>query len=213
MLRTLLLVAAVAAAPLTHAAETPTPPPATAAPAAAAGSPADPVQSFHAALLASMKSGKTATCAARIDQLGGAIDKTFDLPFIAQKVLRRRWDGLTDAQRSDFVATFRDLVISTYAENFAEYGGETFTTPVADQGDGPFRSVKTQLKPTQGDAVTFEYQLHNGANGWRIVNIIADGVSDLATRIPQYDRAIQDKGFDGLLKQLRDQAAKNKVGC
>lgn len=211
MLRVLLLSAGIVLAPLAGAADAPTPAPAPAA--APAASPADQVQTFHSALLASMKGGKTMACNTRIDQLGAAIDRTFDLTFIAQKVLRRHWDEISDAQRASFVATFRELVISTYAQNFSEYGGEVFTVPVAADGSGPYRSVKALLKPTQGDAVTFEYQLHSGADGWRIVNIIADGVSDLATRIPQYDRAIQDKGFDGLLKQLKDQTAKNKTGC
>lgn len=216
MLRVLLLTAAVATAPLAGAADAPPAAPAvtpSAAVPAATASPGDPVQTFHAALLASMKGGKTMACPARIDGLGTAIDKTFDLPFIAQKVLRRHWDEISETQRASFVSTFRDLVISTYAQNFAEYGGETFTTPVVAEGGGPYRSVKAMLKPPSGDSVTFEYQLHNGGDGWRIVNIIADGVSDLATRIPQYDRAIQEKGFDGLLKQLKDQTAKNRAGC
>ncbi len=210
MLRALLLTAGIALAPLAGAAEPPAP---EAAASTAAATPADQVQTFHAALLSSMKGGKTMACPARLDLLGTAIDHTFDLSFIAQKVLRRHWDEISEAQRTAFVSTFRELVISTYAQNFAEYGGETFTAPTAVDGTGPYRSVKALLKPGQGDAVTFEYQLHSGPDGWRIVNIIADGVSDLATRIPQYDRAIQDKGFDGLLKQLKEQTAKNKAGC
>jgi len=184
--------------------------------ATVAAAPGDAVQAFHNALLASMKSGKTASCDSRTAQLATAIDQTFDLPFIAQHVLRRHWDGLSEAQRGEFIATFRDLVVSTYAQNFSSYGGEVFTAPVtqdAAAGGAQFSTVTTKLKPTDGDAVTFEYQLHNSGNGWRIVNIIADGVSDLALRTVQYDRAFQDQGFDGLLKQLRDQTAKNKVGC
>jgi phospholipid transport system substrate-binding protein len=213
MLRVLLLSAGMVLAPLAGAADAPASAAAPATNPAPAASPADQVQTFHSALLASMKGGKTMACSVRIDQLGSAIDRTFDLSFIAQKVLRRHWDEISEAQRANFVATFRDLVISTYAQNFSEYGGEVFTTPTTADGSGPYRSVKALLKPTQGDSVTFEYQLHSGADGWRIVNIIADGVSDLATRIPQYDRAIQDKGFDGLLKQLKDQTVKNKAGC
>jgi phospholipid transport system substrate-binding protein len=78
---------------------------------------------------------------------------------------------------------------------------------------GQYATVKSLLKPTDGDAVTFEYQLHNAGNGWRIVNIIADGVSDLATRMVQYDSVFQAKGFDGLIAQLKDQTAKSRAGC
>jgi phospholipid transport system substrate-binding protein len=196
-----------AAASTVTAASTPAAPAATAAPGAT-------VQTFHDALLVSMKTGKTATCAARTTALGAAIDTTFDLPFIAQRVLRRHWDALSDAQRKAFLTTFRELVISTYVQNFSEYSGEQFTPPTDLQGGtGTYRTIKTLLKPTDGDAVTFEYQLHDTPGGWRIVNIIADGVSDLALRTVQYDRVLNDHGFDSLLQQLREQTVKNQSGC
>lgn len=202
MSRILLLLLGLMAAPCTFAAD-----------AAAGTGPEAAVQAFHSALMVSMKNGKTASCASRTAQLGASIDSTFDLPFIAQHVLRKRWDGMTQAQRDEFVGVFRDLVIGTYATNFSSYGGETFSTPEPEAATGAFTAVKAQLKPSDSDAVTFEYQLHSTANGWRIVNIIADGVSDLATRTVQYDSVFQAKGIDGLIAQLRDQIAKTKVGC
>jgi phospholipid transport system substrate-binding protein len=196
MLRRLLLVLCLVAVPAAHAAE-----------------PADTVHMFHDALLANMKSPKTVACTDRISQLGAVIDKTFDLSFIAQHVLRKRWDGLSDEQRNQFITTFHDLVVSTYVLNFSSYGGETFTPGETTDSSGGFRTVKTELKPADGQPVTFQYVLRNTADGWRIVNIIADGVSDLALRSTQYERAFQDSGFDGLVTQLHDQTTKNKAGC
>ncbi len=182
-------------------------------PAAFAAEPTETVDAFHAGLLANMRAGNQVACADRMQKLGAAVDKDFDIPFLAQRVLRKRWDGLTDTQHSQFISVFRELVVITYVTNFSSYDGETFATVDTQDMNGGFKNVRALLKPTSGDTVHFDYVLHKNNDGWRIVNIIADGVSDLAVRSTQYEQKFQEKGYDGLIAALREQIVKAKEKC
>lgn len=179
---------------------------------AAAAAPADTVTAFHGVLLENMKNGPKLGCAGRIEKLAPAIDIDFDLPFLAQRVLRRQWKELSDEQRKHFTETFRELVIGTYGSQFAKFGGELFTTlGTQDLADGS-KLVHATLLTGDKETVNFDYVLRE-ANGWRIVNVVADGVSDIALRSTQYDRAYKAGGFDGLMKLLDTQIQGNKKDC
>lgn len=171
---------------------------------AAPPTPEQVVESFHFGLIASMKSG--GTCADRAKPLAGILAADFDFPGIARQVLRRHWEQLDDAQRQRFIDVLTRLVINTYAREFKAYGGETFETlSSADYGTGT-KQVRTRMKRLEGAPVAFDYLLRQTGGGWRIVNIVADGVSDLAVRSSQYDGIMKTEGLDALVDKLALQA-------
>lgn len=185
------------------------------APARATDSPADSVNAFHAVLLDNMRNGTKLACGGRVRQLNPAVDRHFDLDYLSQRALRRQWSTLTAEQRKQFGDLFRELVISAYASNFSGYDGETFTTlDTQDLPDGS-RLVHTKLGLSNGPPVSLDYVMRQkGADAdWRIVNVVADGVSDLALRATQYDKAFKSGGFDAIITLLQSQIASNKAHC
>ena len=197
MLRTLVITAALSLASIT----------------ADAATPADAVTGLHGVLIDNMKGGDKLGCTGRIAKLSPAVDADFDLPFLAQRVLRRQWKDLSAEQKKQFIDTFRELVIGTYASQFRKFGGESFTTlDTQDLADGT-KLVHARLLTGDRQTVTFDYVLHNADGGWRIINVVADGVSDLALRATQYDKAFKAGGFDGLMKLLNTQIKGNRGDC
>lgn len=179
----------------------------------AAGTPADAVTTFHDVLISNMKNGATLKCSGRSEKIGAAVDAGFDLPFLAQRVLRRQWKDLSEEQRSTFVATFRELVLATYASQFAQFGGEKFETLTTRELADGTRLVNAKLTPGHGAPVNFDYVMRESNGGWRIINVVADGVSDLALRSSQYDKIYKAGGFDGLITQIKLQTEANRKGC
>lgn len=179
----------------------------------AGATPADAVNTFHAALLDTMKHGASLGCGGRIQRLKPVIENTFDIPFLAQRVLRRQWAELSPAQRSQFTAVLDEIIVSTYASQFSSHDGETFSTQETQEVAGGNRLVHTRLERRGDVPVSFDYVLHESAGGWRMVNVLADGVSDLALRSSQYDRLYKEKGFDGLIAHMQQQISQNKAGC
>jgi len=181
--------------------------------AAAAPAPGAVVTGFHEVLIGNMKQGATLGCAGRSSKIAAAVDGSFDLPYLASKVLRRQWKTLTPEQQTRFTTTFRDLVLATYTSQFAKFGGEKFETLATKELADGSRQVNAKLTPGSGKPINFDYVLHEVNGEWRIVNVVADGVSDLAIRGSQYDKAFKAVGFDGLLQQIESQTAANRKGC
>ena len=181
--------------------------------ALASPAPGDVVSGFHEVLIGNMKQGATLGCSGRSSRIAAAVDGSFDLPYLASRVMRRQWKTLTPEQQTRFTTTFRDLVLATYTSQFAKFGGEKFETLATRELADGTRQVNAKLTPGSGNPVNFDYVLHDVGGQWRIVNVVADGVSDLAIRASQYDKAFKSVGFDGLLKQIESQTAANRTGC
>src|SRR5262249_30210742 len=73
---------------------------------------------LNASLLEVMKNAKTLGYAGRVEKIGPIIDRAFDVPFMAEKVIGRHWDTLNDADRKRWVGLFREFLIANYAGRF-----------------------------------------------------------------------------------------------
>lgn len=171
---------------------------------------------------------------ARVAALREAVTATHDLDYIAQVAVRRQWSDFSPAQRSAYLSQFADLSIATYAARFATIDDESFVILDAEDVNGGRVQVHTQVLRADGSAVAIEYLLQpesqsqsesqaglepspeeSGevpAERWRIVNVIADGVSDLALRRAEYRSLLEDVGIDGLLEELARQTREQLRG-
>ena len=162
------------------------------------------VEKLHAALLSAMKDGDKIGYQGRFDQLAPVIKSSFDMPFISRTVLGKHWESLKDEQRSRFVEAFSRQSIATYAANFDSYSGERFKMTPEKKVEGGRILVQSQLIKSDGGQVQLDYLLHRAGGQWRIINIIAEGVSDLALKRADYSAFLKNKGFEALLKKLNE---------
>ena len=160
------------------------------------------VEKLHSTLLTVMKDGDKIGYQGRYDQLAPVIQSSFDMPFVSKTVLGKYWETFNNEQRSRFVETFTQLSIATYAANFDRYSGERFKTISHKEVSGGRILVQSQLIKSGGGQVQLDYLLHSTGDQWRIVNIIAEGVSDLALKRADYSAFLKSKGFEALLKKL-----------
>jgi phospholipid transport system substrate-binding protein len=56
--------------------------------------------------------------------------------------------------------------------------------------------------------VSLDYMLEQKDGAWRIINIIADGVSDLALKRAEYQRILASGSIDDLIRELETQSAR-----
>ncbi len=130
------------------------------------------------------------------------IHDTHDMDRIARMVLGRHWSDLAPEQRREFTQSFAELSAATWLSRFAGAAGVEFV--IEDESiDATRARVSGAIVSPDGRRTPLSYQLAFGERGWRIINILADGVSDLALRRSQYDAWIRAQGFDSLLAELR----------
>lgn len=163
------------------------------------------VERFQATLIGVMKDAAKLGYQGRYDRLAPAVQESHDLPQIARIALGRYWNPLSEQQRTSFVDTFTRLSIATYAGQFDSYAGESFKTLGEEQAAANEALVRSLFTEAQGNTRHFDYQLRREGDGhWRIINIVVDGVSDLALKRADYTSILGRDGFDTLLAKLQE---------
>lgn len=166
--------------------------------------PAKTVNSLHSSLLKGMQGGDKLGFQGRFKLLAPIVERSLDLDFIAKTILGKKLrTKLNREQQQIYISHFHKLSISTYAGWFKEYDGERFK--YIDQKTMPrnYVLVRSQLIKSNGDTVSFDYLLRQDKKDWRIINILADGVSDLALKRVEYRSVLGKKGFKVFIDMLK----------
>lgn len=166
--------------------------------------PVQVIENLHTTLLDVMKEADTLRFGGRFKRLDPVIRGTFDFPFIARLVVGRYWGTFSEEEKKTFVETFTTLSIAIYAERFNGYSGEKFQTISTRELKSGRILAETLLVKPDGGSVRLDYILHRGNTEWRIVNVIADGVSDLSLKRADYTSFLKNKGIGELIKKLEE---------
>lgn len=162
------------------------------------------VEEFQGILIEAMKQGKELGFQGRYDMLEPAIKNSHDLPKIARIVVGREWQKLSEEQQEKLTKAFSQLSISAYAHNFKEFSGESFK-PVSEEETARGGVIVHSLFEIPDDKdVKFDYMLKKKGDSWRIINIIANGVSDLALKRSEYTSVLMRQGFDALIAKITE---------
>jgi phospholipid transport system substrate-binding protein len=153
---------------------------------------------------------RTPASEARTTRVTGMVDALLDYDELAHRSLSAHWDGLTPAQRTEFVSLLRQLVQRQYQSNLEHildyeitYGAETEV--------GGHRRVATEARSrTERRAPPIEivYLVHQVGTAWRVIDVTTDGVSMVNNYRQQFDRIIASDGFPGLLTRMRDRLSR-----
>lgn len=144
----------------------------------------------------------------RAEKLAPVVSDSFDFPYISRFLLRRTWTGLDTKQQQSFTELFERLSIASYASRFADVSSDSLVVNESrPQGDQRVQVTASVLFENRDVPLAYTLQPADDqpVERWAIVNVVADGVSDLALRRAQYNRVITDKGFDGLLEHIEQQ--------
>lgn len=168
---------------------------------AAGPDPAAPVKALDEALLNAMKTGHAATLSARTAKLLPVVRATHDLTAMAAKVVGPAWATASAADRAALIETFARHSAVSYAANFSSYAGERFAVDSAIVPRGEDRVVRTKLIAA-GSGAALDYRVRSGPEGWRIADIYADGISQIAVQRSEFSAIIASGGVAALVRKL-----------
>ena len=103
-----------------------------------------------------------------------------DFRRVAASVMGKKYYLLsTKTQRTDFVEIFKDSLLDTYAETLAQWGDSTISTNFSDdQIDSQIKTIEVkQTLNTGSSKYPISYKLRRDNEGWKIINIIINGVN------------------------------------
>ncbi len=162
------------------------------------------VEKFQSELIAVMKDGKKLGYKGRYERLKDSVSNSHELTKIARIVVGKEWEKLSEEQQQKLADVFSQLSIASYAHNFKDYSGESFVFDSEEETTRGGVVVHSRLIIPDDKPVKFDYMLKEKGNSWRIINIIANGVSDLALKRSEYTTILQREGFDALITKINE---------
>lgn len=128
-----------------------------------------------------------------------------DFEELARRSLARHWDGLTAKQRTDFVATLRDLIERNYIKQV--HGSPNYNLAFDKETiDGKEADVTATLHSVvrgKKEDVAIEYKLLLKEGRWLVYDVITDEQSMLETYRAEFSKTINKESFDALLKRMK----------
>jgi phospholipid transport system substrate-binding protein len=162
-------------------------------------------------VLDSIKSDTVLAAGDRQKMLALAEEKVLphvDFAEAARLAIGRSWNNATPEQRARITREFRAMLVRTYASAIDAYRGQTLTVlPVRMKPGDTDVTVRNRYVRPGAPAVTIEYQMYRTPQGWKIYDIVAEGVSLVLTYRSEFDAVVRADGVEGLIKRLAEKNA------
>jgi phospholipid transport system substrate-binding protein len=133
----------------------------------------------------------------------------FNFDRTSRMVLGKHWRSASPEQKEQFKKQFRDLLIRTYASALSKYQNQTIEfKPLRTQPGDKEVVVRTEILQPGGQPIAVDYSLEKAPDGWKVYDIVIEGVSLVTNYRGQFSEEVKRSGLDGLIQKL---AQKNKT--
>jgi phospholipid transport system substrate-binding protein len=158
------------------------------------------------------------------DRASRPVDRTAAIAIAEEKILPhidfaeatrlamgRSWRLATPEQQAALVSEFRTLLVRSYAtalEGLRDQRVEQDPLRMSP-GDVEVR-VRDRFIKSGTPAVTIDYQMRKTADGWKVYDIVVDGISLVLNYRDSFEHEIRRTGVAGLIATLQE---KNRAGA
>ena len=128
------------------------------------------------------------------------LTRLVDVDGIAKAALGDRWTKLSGKDRARFLSAFERRFKQAIGEQLDAYRSANVTYG-DEKKQGNKVLVSTQLQ-IRGEPTEVTYAMQSGGKGWRIVDIVIDGVSTVDNYRTSFAKVISQEGINGLIERL-----------
>lgn len=138
----------------------------------------------------------------RRKRIRAVADELFDWQETGRRALARHWQARTPQQRAEFSALFADLIERSYVSKIETYNGERIAY-TGETMESDVATVTTKLFSKAGTEIPIDYRLQKVNDRWRVYDVLIEGVSLVSNYRTQFNRIIQQSGYDELIKKMK----------
>jgi phospholipid transport system substrate-binding protein len=146
---------------------------------------------------------KNAPVIERRRQLKAVIEPRMDFTEMSRSALGYHWRSLTPDQRSQFSTLFTSFIEDAYLSKIQDYSGQQVQylkeNPI---GEG-YSRVDTAIVQPGKQSLKVAYLLEQKGGEWLVYDVTVDNISIIANYRNQFNRVINDQGFDKLMADLK----------
>jgi phospholipid transport system substrate-binding protein len=149
----------------------------------------------------------------REKKLRGIAESHFDFAEMSKSAIGYHWKTLTPAQQSEFVPLFTTFIEDAYLSRIESYSVEKINQQIQSSmiqfikqtSDGPdYAEVySTVVLQDQKNPIAVNYLMRHDGNEWKIYDITIDAISVIANYRNQFNRVLNNDGYDKLVSLLR----------
>ncbi len=128
---------------------------------------------------------------------------SFDNYYISRFVLGQYWKRLDSNMRKQFIESFNDYIVNTYAPKFKGWEGTFKATDSLLENN--YYNVKMNVLNKDGPTLKFMWKIYLDKNkNFKILDVNIDGVSMLVTQRAEFMSVIKNnpKGVIGLIEAM-----------
>ena len=127
-----------------------------------------------------------------------------DYKYASYKVMGIHLKATTKDQRERFVKAFQGYLVSTYAQAFTEYTDQHVRfAPGKDFSGEKMVDVNVDLIEPGRPAIKLMFKVRRLKDGsWKAFDLVAEGVSLLASKSSEISNLIRQKGIDSVILEL-----------
>jgi phospholipid transport system substrate-binding protein len=130
----------------------------------------------------------------------------FDVEHAARLVLAKHWRTATPAQRQRFIDAFYGSLMSNYGDALLEFTGDRIRVlPSQVAPDATTATVRTEVKRSNGQKIPVNYSLRKTAAGWKVWDVVIEGISYVKSFREDFGSEIDQKGLDAVIQRLESQ--------
>ncbi|WP_394130302.1 phospholipid-binding protein MlaC [Shewanella maritima] len=128
-----------------------------------------------------------------------------DYKYAAYKVMGQYLRETSPQQRADFVEAFKGYMIATYAQALTEYTDQTVEyAPAMDFTGEKIVDVNVQIVEQGRPPIKIQFKARRlKDNTWKAFDMVAEGVSLLASKQAEISNLIRKQGIDEVIVLLR----------
>jgi phospholipid transport system substrate-binding protein len=178
--------------------------------------PEDLVKKITADVMGAIKSDKDLAAGDRQKAVKLAEEKILphvDFEEATRLAVGRGWPNATPEQKKKLIAEFRNMLVRTYSNAIGTYQGQEMKVlPSRVKPGEDEATVRNQFLRPGGKPVLVDYTMRKTGQGWKVYDIVVEGVSLVLTYRSEFDAVVKQDGVDGLIKRLAQKNTPAAVG-
>jgi phospholipid transport system substrate-binding protein len=135
--------------------------------------------------------------------LRNVVEDHFDFTEMSRSALGYHWRRLNPDQRSRFTKLFTAFIEDAYLSKIQNYSGQRVQfNGQTSLGQG-YEQISTNIIEPGKSSIAVNYLLLNKSGSWKIYDVTVDAISIIANYRNQFNRVINERGFNQLMADLR----------
>lgn len=134
------------------------------------------------------------------------VEPIFDFVGMSRFSFGRPWKEANTSQKKRVVESLKQIWLNQYTDNMMEYLDSKITTVSRNSSSSGKKTIVRSIVSHQGKKTNLDYRMWKQSSGWKIYDVLVDGISLLINYRDQLRDYSQNHSVEETVKMLEDKA-------